>query len=299
VIDERAISARFRYLAPHLDEHVLRLWAAAEAIAAGYGGIAAVARATGMAASRIRRGRRELLSGETLERGRVRRPGAGRKPLVETDPKVLEDLEGLVDGDTRGDPESPLRWTSKSQRKLADGLRALGHRIGARSVAPLLATLGFSLQANRKVREGSQHSDRDAQFRYINEITGRQLAVGEPVISIDTKKKELVGDFKNGGREWWRKGQPAPVRVHDFKDKQLGKAIPHGVYDLGADHGWITVGIDHDTSQFRRELDPPLVAHARIGALSGRDHADDHRRLRGLQRKPHPAVEGGVAEAGR
>jgi hypothetical protein len=155
-----------------------------------------------------------------------------------------------VDADTRGDPGSPLRWTSKSQRKLAEGLQALGHQIGARSVAPLLVMLGFSLQANRKVREGSQHPDRDAQFRYINEITKLRLAVGEPVISIDTKKKELVGDFKNGGREWRREGQPERVRVHDFKDKQLGKAIPHGPYDLGADHGWITAGIDRDTSQF-------------------------------------------------
>ena len=250
VVDERAISARFRYLAPHLDERVLRLWAAAEAIALGYGGIAAVARATGLAASRIRRGRRELLSGETLERGRVRRPGAGRKPLTGNDTTVLGDLEGLVDADTRGDPESPLRWTSRSQRKLAEALGALGHRICARSVAPLLVGLGFSLQANRKVREGTQHPDRDAQFRYTNEIAKLQLAAGEPVISIDTKKKELVGDFKNGGREWRRTGQPERVRVHDFKDKQLGKAIPHGLYDLGADHGWITVGVERDTSQF-------------------------------------------------
>jgi hypothetical protein len=213
-------------LAPHLDERGLRLWVAAEAIAVGYGGVAAVARATGVAASGIRRGRRELLAGEVLERGRVRRPGAGRRPLTEKAPRLLEDLEGLVDADTRGDPQSPLRWTSKSQRRLAEGLRALGDRIGARSVAPLLVMLGFSLQANRKVREGSRHPDRDAQFRYVNEITELRLAVGEPVSSIDTKKKELVGDFKNGGRERRRKGRPERVRVHDFKDKQFGQGDP-------------------------------------------------------------------------
>jgi hypothetical protein len=250
VIDERPIAERFRWLTPHLDERGVRLVAAAEAIALGYGGVAAVARATGLAASRIGRGIEELRSGEVLERGRVRRPGAGRKRLVEQDPKLLEDLDRLVDEDSRGDPMSPLRWTVKSVRVLAGELRAAGHQVCASSLLGLLCTLGFSLQSNRKVREGRQHPDRDAQFRYINEITKAALAAGGAVLSIDTKKKELVGDFKNGGREWRRKGSPERVRTHDFKDKQLGKAIPHGIYDVGADHGWITVGVDRDTSQF-------------------------------------------------
>jgi hypothetical protein len=250
VIDERPIAERFRWLTPHLDERGVRLVAAAEAIAVGYGGIAAVARATGLAATRIHRGIEELRSGEVLERGRVRRPGAGRRRLVERDPKLLKDLDRLVDEDSRGDPMSPLRWTVKSVRVLAGELGAIGHQVCASSLLPLLCTLGFSLQSNRKVREGRQHPDRDAQFRYINEITKAALAAGGPVLSVDTKKKELVGDFKNGGREWRRKGSPERVRTHDFKDKQLGKAIPHGVYDVGADHGWITVGVDRDTSQF-------------------------------------------------
>ena len=250
MIDERPIVEKFGYLAPHLDERGMRLVAAAEAIALGYGGIAAVARATGLATSRIHRGVDELRSGEVLERARVRRRGAGRKRLIERDPTLLGDLDRLVDEDSRGDPESPLRWTVKSVRVLANELRRRGHGVCASSLLPLLCTLGFSLQSNRKVREGSRHPDRDAQFRYINQITKAALDAGEPVLSVDTKKKELVGDFKNGGREWQRKGSPVPVRTHDFKDKALGKAIPHGLYDLGADEGWITVGVDRDTSQF-------------------------------------------------
>ncbi len=250
MIDERPIAERLRWLTPHLDERGVRLVAAAEAIALGYGGTAAVARATGLAATRIRRGIEELRSGEALERGRVRKPGAGRKRLVEQDPKLLEDLDRLVDEGSRGDPMSPLRWTVKSVRVLAGELRSRGHQACASSLLPLLCTLGFSLQSNRKAREGRQHPDRDAQFRHINEITKAALAAGGPVLSVDTKKKELVGDFKNGGREWRRKGSPERVRTHDFKDKQLGKAIPHGVYDIGADRGWITVGVDRDTSQF-------------------------------------------------
>ena len=250
MIDERSIAEKFRYLAPHLDERRVRLWAAAEAIALGYGGIAMVARATGLAATRIRRGIEELRSDGALEIARVRRSGAGRKRLVEQDPKLLEDLDRLVDEDSRGDPESPLRWTVKSVRVLAGELRAIGHQVCASSLLPLLCTLGFSLQSNRKVREGRQHPDRDAQFRYINTTTKAALAANQPVLSIDTKKKELVGDFKNSGREWRRKGSPERVRTHDFLDKELGKAIPDGIYEMGADRGWITVGVDRDTSQF-------------------------------------------------
>jgi hypothetical protein len=233
-----------------LNERQRRLWAAAEARAAGRGGIAAVARATGMAIDTIRNGIAELESGEALEPGRVRRRGGGRKPLTETDPTLLRDLERLLEADTRGDPESPLRWTAKSVRQLAAGLGELGHRVHFASVAKLLRALGYSLQANRKAKEGASHPDRDAQFEHINATAKAAIAAGEPVISVDTKKKELVGDFKNGGREWRPKGTPELVRTHDFKDKQLGKAIPYGIYDLANNEGWVSVGIDHDTAQF-------------------------------------------------
>jgi len=208
------------------------------------------ARATGMSVPTIRKGIAELRAGERLEPGRVRRPGGGRKRLTEVDATLLEDLERLVDADSRGDPESLLRWTSKSVRHLASGLRELGHRAHFTTVAQLLRELGYSLQANVKTREGRQHPDRDAQFRHINAVAQRTVERGEPVISVDTKKKELVGDFKNAGREWRPRGEPELVRVHDFKDQELGKAIPHGIYDIRLDEGWVTVGIDHDTAQF-------------------------------------------------
>ena len=216
----------------------------------GHGGIAATARATGISVPTIRKGIAELESGERLEPGRVRKAGGGRKPLTEVDPTLVKDLERLVDADSRGDPESLLLWTSKSVRHLADGLRELGHEAHFTTVAQLLRGLGYSLQANVKTREGRQHPDRDRQFRHINAAAKRAIDDHQPVISVDTKKKELVGDFKNAGREWRLKGKPELVRVHDFKDKQLGKAIPHGVYDIADDRGWVTVGIDHDTAQF-------------------------------------------------
>jgi transposase len=250
VIDEEAIGERYRALAGELDERRRRLWAAAEARSAGYGGIAAVARATGIAENTIRFGLRELACGETLAPGRVRRPGGGRKPITVTDPTLVEDLERLVDADSRGDPELPLRWTAKSVRRLAEGLHELGHRVSHETVARLLRSLGYSLQANAKVREGRQHPDRDAQFQHLNGKVAAAIAQGQPVISVDTKKKELVGDFKNGGRELRPKGSPVPVRVHDFKDAELGKAIPYGIYDLATDEGWVSVGVDHDTAQF-------------------------------------------------
>ena len=250
MIDEDAVGERYRALAGELDERRRRLWAAAEARSHGRGGIAAVARATGIAENTIRAGLAELECGQALEPGRVRRRGGGRKPLAETDPTLVSDLERLVDADSRGDPEQPLRWTGKSVRKLADALRALGHRVSHETVARLLRGLGYSLQANAKVREGRQHPDRDAQFQHINDTVKTAIDQGQPVISVDTKKKELVGDFKNGGRELRPKGSPVPVRVHDFKDKELGKAIPYGIYDLAEDTGWVNVGIDHDTAQF-------------------------------------------------
>jgi len=253
VVDEEAIGAKFQMLAGQLDERGLRLWAAAEAESHGRGGTAAVARATGIAPSTIRRGRHELASGGSPGPGRVRRPGAGRRPLTETDPTLLADLERLVDPDSRGDPERPLRWTAKSLRNLAGELCAQGHQISARSVAPLLRRLGYSLQANAKTREGAHHPDRDAQFRHINAVVGQALSAGQPAISVDTKKKELVGDFKNGGRELRPQGRPQPVRTHDFRDPQLGKAAPYGIYDIAEDVGWVSVGIDHDTAQFAVE----------------------------------------------
>jgi transposase len=250
VIDEAAIGERYRALAGDLDERRRRLWAAAEARSAGYGGIAAVARASGISENTIRAGLRELERGETLERGRVRRAGGGRKRLTETDPTLLSDLRALVEDESRGDPCSALLWTAKSVRRLAGELRERGHSVSHETVAQLLRSLGYSLQANRKTREGSSHPDRNAQFEHINQTAKAAIAAGQPVISVDTKKKELVGDFKNGGREWRPTGSPVPVRVHDFKDEELGKAIPYGVYDLADDTGWVNVGIDHDTSQF-------------------------------------------------
>jgi len=203
-----------------------------------------------MAVDTIRKGIGELERGESIGVGRVRKPGGGRRPLSEADPKLLIDLELLVDEDRRGDPESLLLWTSKSVRHLAGGLRELGHQIQYVTVAKLLRSVGYSLQANVKRREGRQHPDRDLQFRRINTICRHALDAHQPIISIDCKKKELVGDFKNAGREWRPKGEPELVRVHDFKDKQLGKASPYGVYDIAADQGWVNVGVDHDTAQF-------------------------------------------------
>lgn len=233
-----------------LDERGRRRFAAAEALAAGRGGILVVSRITGVARSTIGRGLKELRGGATLDLNRARRPGAGRKALTSVDASLLDDLRALVDPATRGDPQAPLLWTSKSLRHLAEGLRALGHKIGHNTVATLLRGLGYSLQANRKTLEGASHPDRDAQFTYINQQVGAALTAGEPAISVDTKKKELVGDFKNGGREYRPTGQPEPVRVHDFLVPELGRAAPYGVYDIADNKGWVSVGIDHDTADF-------------------------------------------------
>jgi Rhodopirellula transposase DDE domain len=250
VVNEAAIRLRYEALEPVLDEQGRRRLAAAEAQAAGHGGVSAVARISGIARSTIGRGLADLRSAVVPERGRIRRPGGGRKPLTVKDPSLIEDLRELVEPVTRGDPQAPLKWTAKSLRKLADGLRALGHRVSHNTVAALLRTLDYSLQANRKTREGTSHPDRDAQFDYINAQVKQALARGEPAISVDTKKKELVGDFKNAGREWRPKGTPEPVRVHDFLIKQLGRAVPYGIYDFGENAGWVSLGIDHDTASF-------------------------------------------------
>ena len=247
-----------------LDERSRRRFAAAEAKSAGRGGVAAVARVTGMARSTIIRGLAELgvdssdATASGVPAGRIRRPGGGRKKLTQTDPTLLADLNGLVAATTRGDPQAPLLWTSRSLRNLANALQTMGHRISHYVVADLLRGLNYSLQANRKMRDGTHNPDRDAQFGYINAQVTAALEAGEPAISVDTKKKELVGDFKNAGRELRSKGDPEPVRVHDFKitssalavDPELGRASPYGVYDIAGNTGWVSVGIDHDTSAF-------------------------------------------------
>src|SRR5512144_1849323 len=250
VVDETAIGEKFRALAGELNERQRRLWAASEARAAGRGGIAATARATGISVPTIRKGIAELEAGARLEAGRVRKRGGGRRPVTEVDPTLLEDLQRLVEADRRGDPESLLMWTSKSVRSLAAGLREQGHSVHFTTVAKLLGLLGYSLQANVKTREGASHPDRAAQFEHSNAVAKAALAAGVPAISVDTKTKEPVGAGTTAGREWRPKSEPELVRVHDFKDKQLGKAIPYGVYDIASNEGWVSVGIDHDTAQF-------------------------------------------------
>lgn len=246
----KRLKAKYNALAPALNERARRIWAATEAREAGRGGIIFVSRATKISYSTIVRGLQELKSGEIAEPGRVRRPGAGRKKLLQKDPTLLTDLEGLVEPTASGDPQSSLRWTSKSVRTLAERLQAMGHTISYQLVAELLFSAGYSLQANRKTREGPNHPDRDEQFRHINRQVRRFQIDAQPVISVDTKKKELVGDFKNPGKQWRPKKNPQPVQVHDFLIPQKGKAIPYGVYDLTHNAGWVSVGIDHDTASF-------------------------------------------------
>jgi hypothetical protein len=240
-------------VAPELDERRRRQWAAAEAREVGYGGVSVVARATGLARSTIHAGLRDVRASRRQRvraAERIRRAGAGRRPLTTSDPALLTALWALIEPTTRGDPESPLRWTCKSTAQLADQLTQQHHPVSPRTVATLLKGAGYSLQANQKTREGAAHPDRDAQFRYLAGLITKCHQHGQPAISVDTKTKELVGDFKNGGREWRPNGQPLPVRVHDFLDRELGKAIPYGVYDLANNEGWVSVGIDHDTAAF-------------------------------------------------
>ena len=247
-----SLAAKFAVLLPHLDERQQRLYLASEARSLGHGGIAAVARAAGASRQTVTDGVDELDSGRQ-PLGRVRRPGAGRKRVTEVDPGLRSALAALVEPDERGDPMSPLRWTTKSTRNLADTLTAGGHKVGADTVANLLREAGFSLQGNAKTLEGKQNPDRDAQFRYLNERVKQHQADGQPVVSVDTKKKELVGEFKNPGREWHPVGQPVEVDTHDFPDKTLGKVVPYGIYDLAANTGWVNVGTDHDTAAFAVE----------------------------------------------
>jgi hypothetical protein len=250
--DSGLLARRLELIRPHLDERAWRLLLGVEATVLGRGGITVVAAACGAHPDTVAQGVRELDYPEPIP-GRVRRPGAGRPPVSVTDPAVLAALDGLVDPESRGDPESPLRWTTKSTAKLSAELAAAGHRVSARTVAKLLKRAGYSLQANAKTVEGAQHADRDAQFAYINARAGEFQAAGDPVISVDTKKKELIGNYAAGGREWEPKGQPREVKVHDFADRELGKVAPYGIYDITANTGWVNVGVDADTGQFAVE----------------------------------------------
>jgi Rhodopirellula transposase DDE domain len=249
LVDESGIRERWLVVEQELDERGRRMWAAAEALSHGWGGIAAVVRATGISEVTVRRGIAEVQAGERAPAGRVRRAGAGRKPILEVDPDLPAALESLIDPVTRGDPES-LRWTSKSVAKLTAGLRGLGHAVRESTVRLQVKALGYSLQANRKTREGADHPDRDRQFEHIATVTGAALSADQPVLSVDTKKKELIGAYKNGGHELALTGEPVEVNTHDFPDKELGKAIPYGIYDVGANEGWVSVGISADTCQF-------------------------------------------------
>ena len=261
MIDDLTVSqirAKFQALAPIMSEKTRRLWAASEAQAIGWGGISTVARATGLSQTTIHAGVIELLEPSLSAHSpdvqiSQRRPGGGRKPLTETDRHLQRDLEKLLDSSTRGSPSSALRWTSKSSRQLAESLASQGHPVSYRTVTRLLHAMDYSLQANRKTKEGEQHPDRDAQFEHINKRVRAFQRRGQPVISVDAKKRELIGDFKQSGRQWRRKGEPLPVRVYDFEDKELGHAIPYGVYDLTHNEGWVSVGIDHDTAEFATE----------------------------------------------
>ncbi len=247
---EMKIRGKYEALRPTMDERCRRLWAGTEALALGRGGIAALRRATGLNHVTIARGIAEVQAPPAIESGRIRQPGGGRKPADELDPTLREELETLLEPVSRGDPESPLRWTCKSTRRLAEELKARSHHVGRTVVGELLHSMGYSLQANCKTREGSQHPDRNAQFEHINAKVVAQQAAREPAISVDTKKKELVGDFKNAGREWCPKGRPEEVRVHDFMIETKGKVSPYGVYDLAHNLGWVGVGIHHDTAAF-------------------------------------------------
>jgi hypothetical protein len=277
MVSRADLRAKYRALASRLDEATLRLWAATEARSLGRGGVSAVAGASGLSRTTIyagleelkaRKSRRSVTSPEPAVR--IRAPGGGRKKLTTKDPTLLRALEALVEPVTRGDPQSPLRWTCKSTTRLAAELNRRKHRVSQRTVYDLLAQLDYSLQSTRKTREGAQHPDRDAQFTYIARVVKEFQAAGQPVISVDTKKKELLGDFANRGREWRPRGQPESVRVHDFPDPQLGKVVPYGVYDLAANAGWVSVGIDHDTAEFAvesirrwwREMGAPLYPRA-------------------------------------
>ena len=298
MIDEDAIRYRWNTIGSKLDERGRRLFAAAEVRTGGWGGLAIVSRITGLARSTINRGEDDL-DAEPLAKGRVRRAGGGRRTVAEVDPGLIPELARLVDPATLGDPMRPLIWVSKSMDKLAEALTAMGHPVGADTVRKELVKLGFSRQFNRKSHEGSNHPDRDAQFEHINARVVAAQANHQPVISVDTKKKELIGNFKNGGSDWRPKGSPDRVNVHDFADKELGKAAPYGVYDVTANAGFVSVGISSDTAAFAVESDPVLARPHGAPALPRGARIDDHGGLRRLQRRARPAVEARASETRR
>jgi hypothetical protein len=296
-IDEALLAAKFESILPHLDERQRRLVLGAEARSLGHGGVSLVARASGVSRVTVTAGVAELEAGCEPTPGRARRAGGGRKPLTSGDPGLLNALDALVEPETRGDPMTRLRWTTKSTRTLAEELTRQGHLISHHSVGRLLSQeLDYSLQANAKTLEGAQHPDRDAQFRYIHDQTTQALGDGQPVISVDAKKKELIGQYANAGRTWRPKGDPTRVDVHDFPGP-AGKAIPYGVYDLAANTGWVSVGQDGDTATSGRN-DPPLVGHDRETHLPGCHPPTDHRRCRGIQRLPATTMEEGTGRPG-
>jgi hypothetical protein len=291
-VDVTTLRAKYVDLAPVLTERSRRLWAATEARAIGHGGIALVEQATGISRSTIQRGGQELAAGPGPADGRTRRAGGGRKRATATDASLLDDLDALVEPTAPGDPGSPLRWTSKSVRTLAVALGGLGHAVSHTVVAELLHDLGYSLQGNAKTQEGAQHPDRDAQFQYVADCVRRAHRRGQPTISVDTKKKELVGAFKNGGRTWRPAGTPEPVQVHDFIVPATptggGKAIPYGIYDLHRDEGWVSVGIDHDTASFAvhaigrwwQRMGHPVYPHAQSLLITADAGGSNGSRLR-------------------
>ena len=296
------IQTKYQALAYRLNEAALRTWLATEAQALGRGGVSTVARATGMSRTTIYAGLKELQSPTPMASEssphRVRAKGGGRKRLTTKDTTLLDELDALVDPSTRGDPQSPLRWTCKSTPRLAKELTDRGHLVSQRTVCTLLAQLGYSLQSTRKTLEGGKHPDRDAQFQYIASQVAQYQAAGDPVISIDAKKKELIGDFKNGGQEWQPQGKPEEVRVYDFIDPELGKVTPYGIYDLTANQGWVSIGINHDTGRVRRGKYPPLVAGDGQTALSQGATLADYSRWWRKQRLPCTFVARTVAETG-
>jgi hypothetical protein len=298
MIDEDAIRYRWETVGSKLDERGRRLFVAGEVRTAGWGGLAVVSRITGLARSTINRGEDDL-DAAPLPKGQVRRAGGGRKAVAENDPELVPELKRLVEPATLGDPMRPLIWVSKSMDKLAATLTAMGHPISADTVRKELVKLGFSRQSNRKADEGSKHPDRNAQFEYINMKVIAAQAKKQPVISVDTKKKELIGNFKNGGTDYRPKGDPRRVNVHDFEDKRLGKIVPYGVYDVTANAGFVSVGITSDTAEFAVQSIRCWLERIGATALSKGASADDHGRLRRLERGARAAVEGRAAEARR